>query len=408
MKKHILFPLLLSTGLASGEEASWLEGNQLSGDWHGVRTRLKDSGVTVFANYNAIVAANVSGGLKDDEAFAGDLYAGVKFDLEKILGWDDTVFTISGVERHGRSVDRAVGGQYSVMQLVGGQTAFLYELNLEKKFLDDTLSVKLGRMSATDDFVGSPYYSYSLNNAVDGQIRAVLFDGVMTSYPFPVWGGRVKYEPCDEFYVSVGAYQLSDNIFDPKDHGVDFNIRGDDGISIFTQVGWNPVFDGRPAHFFAGMNNAFHRIDQFNTAQDTHHFTRFYGHGDYQVYSETPGSDQGLVVFATLAYTAREEVAIMPVQSTLGLHYKGLFPGRDNDRTVFFATYGGFSDDYAAQQLAVGMGKPEYEMVLEAGHRFQITPALYAQPDIQYIIRPGGTGKVDNALVLGMQFGATF
>jgi porin len=412
MKIHpCLFLLLLGSKavLAQSQTGqSWLDGEYLTGDWQGKRTELKESGVTVFGYYNAIAAANVSGGVESDSSYAGDLFVGMHVDLEKILGWDDTVLNLSAIDRHGRSIDSAVGGRYSVMQLVGGQNAFLYEVNLEKKFLDETLSIKLGRLSATDDFVGSPYYSYSLNNAVNGQIRAVLFDGVMTSYPFPVWGGRVKYQPNEEFYVTVGAYQLSDDIFDRNDQGVDLRIDGEDGVSIFTQVGWSPQIAEKPANFFVGANNAFYDMEKFNSTGTTNHFLRLYAHGDYQVYQESPGSEEGLVVFATFAYTRQEDVAIIPIQSTVGLNYQGLFPGREKDRTLLYTTFGKFSGDFSREEVAAGRGATDYEMVVELGHRFELTQFAYIQPDLQYIIHPGGTGDIDNALVAGVQFGVTF
>lgn len=403
-----LIPFLLALPLLAAEEPSWLAGNRLTGDWKGARTDLEESGIKYFGYYNAIFAANVSGGRDRDSNYAGDLFTGIEFDLEKLWGWDDAVFTVSGIDRHGSSIDREVGGQYSVMQLVGGQNTFLYGVHLEKWFLDRTLSVKLGRMSATDDFVGSSLYSYSLNNAVNGQIRAALFDGTMTSYPFGVWGARIKYQPSDDFYAMLGVFQLSDDMFDREDQGTDFSIEGDDGISIFTQLGWNKEFCDRPAHFYVGMNNAFWSLNKFNTTDTTHHFTRLYGHADYQVYSEGPGDDEGLTFFATLGYTWQDQVAIIPIQSTFGANYKGLFPGRSEDRTVFFMTYGGFSNQYAGQEDAAGRARPNYEMVFELGHRFQLTPATYIQPDVQYIRQPGGTGDIGDAVVIGAQFGLTF
>jgi porin len=400
-------PLLFALATCSAQ-AHWLDGDYLTGDWQGERTALAEKGVTVFGYYNAIYAGNVSGGHSTDSSYAGDLYAGTKIDFGKWLGWNPLVFTLSGIDRHGRSIDEAVGGQYSVMQLVGGQSGFLYEMNLEAKFLDDTLAIKLGRMSATDDFVGSPYYSYSLNNAVNGQIRAALFDGVMTSYPFPVWGGRLKYQPNEEFNAMLGVYQLSDDMFDRTDRGVDFSIEGDDGVSVFTQVGWNPKFADRPAHFYAGINQAFKELTHFNDTDTSNYFIRYYAHADYQVYSEGRGSKEGLVAFATFAYTDQQDIAIIPIQSTLGLNYQGLLPDRPDDNTVFFMTYGQFSNDYAASKEATGDHAPDYEMVLEAGHRFQMTKFSYIQPDVQYIVHPAGNASTENALVLGVQYGLTF
>lgn len=402
------FSLLAGSSALAADLASSPYADRLSGDWRGARSELAAAGVDVFAHFNAIYAGNVSGGVSKDSDYAGDLFYGARFDLAKIAGWEAATLTITGINRHGDSIDRAVGGQYSVMQLVGGQTNFLYNVVLEKLFKDGDVSVKLGRMTATDDFAGSPLYGYSLNNAVNGQIRAVLFDGVMTSYPFAVWGGRVKAKISDEVAVQAGVFQLSDDMWDPAKHGADFGIASDDGVSVFTQIDWNTELAGRKARFFAGMNNTFgYDIAEFGGGA-TRRFTRFYAHGDVQVYRESDAGDEGLTVFATLAYTDKDEVAIIPVQSTLGLHYKGLLPGRPEDRTVAFVTYGGFGDAYSDARVAAGGASVDNEMVFELGHRVQVKPWAYVQPSVQFIRRPGGTGDIDDAVVLGVQAGVSF
>ena len=48
------------------------------------------------------------------------------------------------------------------------------------------------------------------------------------------------------------------------------------------------------------------------------------------------------------------------------------------------------------------------EGVLEFSYRIQVNKWAYVQPDLQYIIRPGGTGLTQNATVLGFQLGVTF
>jgi porin len=49
------------------------------------------------------------------------------------------------------------------------------------------------------------------------------------------------------------------------------------------------------------------------------------------------------------------------------------------------------------------------ETAVELTYRFSLSKgAVYFQPDLQYIIRPGGTGRIPNALVLGAQVGANF
>ncbi|MDQ8196089.1 carbohydrate porin [Coraliomargarita sp. SDUM461004] len=413
MKNKIL-PLSLIIGLNSGvfadtESVENPYADRLTGDWGGARTELSEAGIEFFAYYNTITSSIASGGISKDTNFAGDLFTGFNFDLEKILGWDDTIFTLTGIDRHGSDITPNIGSQYSAMQLVGGQNTFLYNVTLEKLFADGDLSLKLGRMTATDDFVGSPFYSYSLSNAVNGQIRAVLFDGVMTSYPFAVWGGRMKAKLSEESTLQVGVFQLTQEMWDREKQGLDFSIDSDDGVSVFVQYDWTPEINGKPARFYAGVNQTFSfEMNDFNSMDTTDSLTRFYAHADYQFYRESADSDEGLTLFMTFAYTSQDEVAIVPVQSTIGAHYKGLLPGRPDDRTVFFATYGGFSDEYS-DGLEAGGGSPvDYEMVFELGHRIQLTEYAYIQPDIQFIKNPGGSGDIDDAIVVGAQIGFSF
>lgn len=98
----------------------------------------------------------------------------------------------------------------------------------------------------------------------------------------------------------------------------------------------------------------------------------------------------------------------MPFQLNAGLNYKGLFPGRTKDRTMLHFIYGDISRDYARSVRRPGGNLAESEKVLEFGHRFQVTSWSYFQPDIQYVIDPGGTGDIDDALVIGAQMGVTF
>jgi porin len=386
----------------------WASGRYLTGDWGGQRQALEEKGIEFFGYYNAIVASNVSGGLRSGKGAAGDLYTGVVVDLDKALDWDGWTFVLSGIDRHGDSIDDDVGGIYSVMQLVGGQTYFLYNVSLEKTWADDKYAFKFGRLTATDDFAGSPFYGYYLSNSINGQIRAVLLDGVMTSYPFAVWGARFQYAPTDELRVKVGTFQLTEQMFDPDEHGSDFVFRGSDGISIMVQLEWDWAWGGRPGHFNLGMNNVHFDMPNFNSDEVTDTFNRYYAQIDHQVTQESPGSGQGLYLFATLAYTAQQEPALVPFHTSLGAQYIGPFSGRDQDRLIFGTTYGKLSEDYAEEQEALGNGRPDYEWIFELGYRVQLTSFAYIQPDVQYVKQPGGTGDIPDATVLGMQFGVTF
>ena len=89
MRKLIASTLLLLSSIAIAEmvepaSEAWYERDQLTGNWGGIRDSLEESGITPFIVYDSIFGANVSGGIQSDEDFAGQVYAGLNMDLEKL------------------------------------------------------------------------------------------------------------------------------------------------------------------------------------------------------------------------------------------------------------------------------------------------------------------------------------
>lgn len=441
MKNTLITALALITAAHAGTvptpepqlHSDWWNGETMTGDWGGLRTRLHENGVDFFAYYNAIISSNPIGGISSANAYAHDIYYGFQFDLDKLVNWHGATFNLTGVWRDGQDISPEIGSQYSVMQLVGGQEAFLFQINLEQKFFDDKFAFKIGRMTAGDDFATSPLYGNYLNNGIDGNLRAALFDTRFSAYPFPVWGTRLRFDPTKEWNAQLGIYQVSDEMFDQTRHGTDFSIRGDDGFLLLAQVGYTPELwkrpvapvqeafskDGKsvsevpemkgyPGHYFVGAWYSSWKYPQFGESDTTPNSYGFYVHGDQMVYQESPGSSQGLTIFSTVVYAPQENIAIVPFQVSGGAIYTGLIPGRNDDRSIFGFIYGNFSDDYSRSVSVPTRPDVEREIVLEAGYRVQVNKWAYIQPDVQFVSTPGGRSDVENALVVGAQFGVKF
>ncbi|PYI87285.1 MAG: carbohydrate porin [Verrucomicrobia bacterium] len=387
---------------AQVQQPGFTPDDYMTGDWGGLRARLFKAGVEVFAFENSIYNGNVSGGIHPGHAtIVSDAFAGLKFDLEKLFGWKGGLFVISGIDRAGEDLTRKyVGSIYSVQQMVGGQRPFLYQVYLQQKLA---------------------------HNKVRLDIRNVLFDTRFSAYPFPVWAAAAFYEST-EFNVKLGLFQTSNRMFDNTKHGLDWSIRGEDGYTAIAQFGWTPqlfkqpvtsgasdgkgtaapVLKGMPGHYHIGVTfSQWDFYPRFLGGFEDHSYG-FYVHADQMVYQEAPGSDQGLCVFVASGYYPQSEISIVPFQVNVGLHYKGLFPGRDDDRTILHFIYGDLSDDYARSVHVPGRHFADSEKVLEVGHRFQVTKWSYIQPDLQYVIDPGGTGDIPDAVVIGAQMGVTF
>lgn len=80
----------------------------------------------------------------------------------------------------------------------------------------------------------------------------------------------------------------------------------------------------------------------------------------------------------------------------------------------FGAAFGEFSSDLRQTQereqlLVPTIGVHQNETALEWTYRFFFFKrSVLFQPDIRFIIKPGGTGNINNALVLGCQIGFYF
>ncbi|MGB5263490.1 MAG: carbohydrate porin, partial [Lutimonas sp.] len=289
-----------------------------------------------------------------------------------------------------------VGSVFEPLNMVGGQNTFLYDLSIEKDFAN-YFSFKAGRTSAADDFSGSKLYYYSLNNTVNGVIRALLLDGLMSTFPFPTWGARLKYKPSSKHQFQLGAYQMGKDIFDDTQHGLDFAFRSTDDLSLFFQYDWFGKIANRNARIYIGTNQVFGDFESFDSTNISNYFMRIYGHMDLELID-------GLTSFVTMAYSHHGEIAKVPFQSSLGLNWKGFFQSRAEDRILFFATVGTFSEEWASFQEK----NLSSEIVLEVGYRFQLTDYFGAQPALQYDIKPGGSGIIDNAIIPSIMIEANF
>ena len=418
----------------------WWEGPTLTGDWWGVRNLLDDSGVEISASYTNNIAGNPVGGVGQGFTYADNFGFGVLLDFEKLIGWRGLTLVVSGLNRDGTSLSQEyIMNQFTVQQVFGGSAVMFYALAFEQKLFDELISLKFGRFATGDDFASSPFYWLYMNNGIDGNPQSLPVNTQFSAYPWAVWGARLRVDPSPEFFAMMGIYQVSDRVFVRNYHGLDWSMRANDGVQFLWQFGWTPEFfkrpvgagtaddgktvaDGKsakktfspaemkgyPGHYWFGVYYSPWEFPQFGTSERARNSYGFYWHADQMVFQETAGGDQGLYVWSAITLSPQQNIAKLPFQVNGGLVYKGLIPTRDHDFTALGVVYGKFSKNYAQTVAEAGGGYPDYELVFEANYKIQITKFAFVQPDIQWVINPGGTGNIPNALVLGAQMGVTF
>ncbi|WP_171194738.1 carbohydrate porin, partial [Acinetobacter sp. A47] len=87
-------------------------GQWLFGDWNGQRTALQEQGYKFSADYTGEFAGVLDSKQHSSHGseYTGQLALGTHFDLNKILGWQDTEAQITVTYRDGQSLSQTADG----------------------------------------------------------------------------------------------------------------------------------------------------------------------------------------------------------------------------------------------------------------------------------------------------------
>ncbi len=393
------------------EAAAWLDQRYLTGGWGGLRNQLNDWGVIPSATYVADILGNPAGGEIHKLRYVHDIGVDLVLDLQRMLGWEGSHFHVSMSSRAGNNLSDDIGNVFTVAQACCQLTTRLVTLAWEQSLLEHRLNVRLGRISTGDDFLTSRLYWLFVNNGFDANPLSVQINVPYFTYPNAVWGARVRARPIRPFYVAAGVYNDDPSVTRNSAHGVDFSFR-DVGVLLAFEAGYEPAHqldDGSlPGHYKVGgyySTNRFRRFDAppgSDLPSDAEHGSGgYYFLLDQMVFREA--GDQGLWPFLTLVFAPSEEINTFPFFFSAGLTYEGLLPTRDADIGIFGIVYGSFSPDLRRSQAGSPQGQQDFEMVLEWAYIVQVARWLHIQPDLQFIINPGGTGNIPDAVVIGAQ-----
>jgi porin len=397
----------------------------LFGDWYGVRSWLEERGVTPTVTFLSDALGNPTGGRRQGFTTGNNLGLDLNFDLEKLGGPKGGSFQLSLSERFGSSLSaNDIGNVFNVQAVFGADTFRLVYVAYKQKLLDDRVEFRVGRIAAGDDFLVSPYNYVFVQNGFDGNPAAIFFNAPgMTPYPNATWGALITGRPTERTYIQGGWYNGDPSIRDNKHHGLDWSMDGP--LFAIGEAGYQrnglPGDQGLIGNYKVGGWYDDSQFTDFKTVARSHApgVTRgnwgFYSLFDQMlVRFDEPGSNRGFGITGSVLISPDQSVSQMPFFYTAGFLVRGLFPSRPADGGGFGVVSGYFSNDLQISQLlaqqtnpTVGVQRHETALELTYGFRF-LGGALILQADLQYIIRPGGTGQIPDAFVGGLRTGINF
>jgi carbohydrate-selective porin OprB len=440
--------------------SAWWNGKYATGNWFGVRDLLEDRGINFSAKYTGdyygvVDSQRGSRGFWDQElAFA----ATVKFDklldveaLEGLSAFGGVRYRDSRADSNPNNFAQA-SGNFQPSHFQSGTQWRLITFGLEyatpeafgvKQFL----TLRGGWIQPQKEFIDQPLSKLFVNNTFESSKG--IGGNIPFSSSYSTWGGTLKLKPTEWFYMKGGAFLAFPSATSSSNHGLAMEGYAQDpsrnGTLWMAETGVTPSFgeaklDGKYAiggYYFGVGNNSFfgeRYAGQYG----------FYGQADQQLFREPSPevevmakgpsdsksvvddksgksfkepvsmekpklSKQGLYMFNLVTFAPKYN-NILPFYFHTGFSYVGLIPGRDEDQTLLAFGYGSysFSNIENLQENVGNVNQPNYTAVLEAGYRIQLNKWLYTQPFVQYIIKPNGTGNVQNATILGVQSSVIF
>ena len=417
----------------------------LFGDPGGQRTRLADAGVTFGLTETSEALGNPTGGERQGAVYEGLTQLGLGIDTGKAFGLPGGTFNVTANQVHGRglSLNNLDNNGNTVSNIEALRGTLLFELWYEQVLANKALAIRVGQLSADQEFEITQYGALFINHTFGwSTLPSADLPSGGPSYPLATPGVRVRYIPTPSLTLLVGVFNG-----DPAGPGTGLPQRRDpsgtafrihDGAFVIGEAQYAVSFaPGLPGTYkFGAWYDTQGFADQRSTANgrsladpsvsEAIGRIRFGNYGVYAVADQlvwrAPGtSGAGIGVFAR-AMGSPGDRNLVNVYIDAGIAWKAPFARRANDTAGLAFGLSRVSD--TASQLDADTarltGKPypirRHESVLEATYQAQLAPWLQLQPTAQYVFNLNGgvpnpqqpAKRLGDAAVLGLRASATF
>lgn len=420
--------------------------SRLAGDTLGMRSLAMTHGVDITLQSYSDVLGNTIGGASTGATYSGTLNLGLAIDLETAVGWEGASFKNSWLWVYGNNLSSQYINNALTASGIAGPTALqCNELWFQQNLLQDTVSLRAGLIGLDSEFMLSDTASFFVNSTfgMPGIFTLDVFSGE-PAYQNATPGIRLALQPvswlifrsaCAESsqllqqvnksVFNWNSTQSGDFVFlnevaatwsqDPESKGLPGTAKV--GFWVQTTQGTEQSSGDLPitgSTATGGYNSGFYGIidQQLTIVSDKVIATSSAdGKGSVAPNSTQPVSGnnplmpniKGLSSFARIGFSP-EISSPVSLYADTGFVYTGLIPERDLDKLGIAFGYAAARDPLlSSNEHSSYVFSPSFEAVAELSYSVQLSPTISIQPDLQYILHPGGTQQYGNALVVGMR-----
>ena len=350
-----------------------------------------DPALQVSASYTGDLVGNFKGGIKSGVTYLGlaDLFLNLA--TEKAGWWSGGEFLIHGSNTHGgEPTANLVGDFQGVSNIEAGNHTFLYELWYKQTL--SNLSITIGLQDLNTEFAATENATAFINSSFG--IHSVIADNIPAPiFPLTSPGITLCWHTSEKTCLKTAVYKGCPVDFDANSNNLKWNLNYMEGFLWVSEFQYNTTSErGDNNQLKAGGFYHSHCPDQMIGSDNLQFDYGFYLIGDHQFRAHST-SDRGPSLFYQLGVSPRNtNYGYLGVGSI----YKGLIRERMNDEAGIALAYGALDNQKTGGD----------EAVLEFLYKIQISDHIFVQPDLQYVIHPGGTGiPLENAVYGTMRLG---
>lgn len=437
---------LLATSAGAAEQGIW-ERDKLTGDWGGARTMLADKGIDIGIAYIGETLSVLSGGLRRGTVYEGRLDVTIDTDLGKLIGWTGAKTQVRAFQIHngGRNAADLVGSLADPSNIDALPTTRLFTAWFQQDF-GKQASLRVGQLAADDEFLVSTTAAGLINGTFGWPVMmSANLPSSGPAYPLATPGARFQVNPTDTVSILAAVFSGdpagSNCNTSPQAcnrYGTTFSLSGGafwigeaqyqvnqdkdaKGLAAGYKIGaWYHTANFADQRFGLDPTGSIVTLATMPTPDPLRHRGNWgmYGVVDQMLWRSDGGSAS---VFLRGGFSPSDR-NLVSWYFDGGIGFKGLVSARPMDTLTLGFAHSNISRNAAALDQDVLFLSGELypirtaETVFELSYIAQLTPWWTFQPDIQYIVRPGGnapnpndpTVAVGNALVVGARTTISF
>jgi len=391
--------------LSIGNAKSFFQGENLTGEWGGVRTDLSESGMNLIGSYKLEGWYVPNGGKgKQSGYYIQNLDLDLLIDIEKLIGIEGGLFLFDWQMMNGQAPNAiVVNSIQGISNIETWNNYLIYELWYQQSFFKEKFSILFGLLDLNSEFDLKPSKGLFLTPA-HGIGTDYAGTGINGPSIFPVTSLalRARVQITDEWGLKAAIFDgVPGDTANPV--GTHILLRESDGLLVAFET--DLIISGSTderlhSHFAVG--SWYYTDSYFSFVSDIKQWG-IYAFVEYPLFVEKRDMSQGLSSSLRIGYSdPRSNITDFFLGAAL--EYKGLFYGRDNDFAGIGFAFSKISDEFKKEiEVSENIVFPKYDSSFEIFYSIRLTPFFAIQPTFQYFITPAFNIKNDNYFVGGIR-----